>query len=319
MSRIRATDGKVSIIVPAFNCEHTIVKCVNSILSQDYENIELIVIDDASNDNTLDELQKNFDDLRLKVIQNKENIGVSGSRNKGLKASDGEYIAFCDADDHMSRDMITSMVREMHSADVDIVSCGIDAGKKIIIDEGIYKTKDDMVKHVIRTGGFIWNKLFRRSMLDKGQIRFDDSLYLCEDYVFLLQSISKARGMKCIPNVLYHYEGGGVTTGASNSHFKTGRFGYEESLRKAQVIVGEKYDDYLRHKLYMTAVAEKDSDYISHVLNEHNKRVLKDVIRSGRTGFVFDHNIPIKDRIMFIIRDRLPFLKGLVKKLRRNG
>ena len=89
--------GQVSILMPAYNAEKTILRAVNSLLEQSYENVEIIVVDDCSTDNTLKILSQ-IEDKRLKVISS-EKIGVAKARNITLANANGEFIAFCDSDD----------------------------------------------------------------------------------------------------------------------------------------------------------------------------------------------------------------------------
>lgn len=309
---------KVSVIIPAFNCEHTISRCVKSVLFQTYRNIEVIVVNDSSNDRTqsiLKKIQKK--DARLRVLLHESNRGAAASRNTGLDAARGDYIAFCDADDYMKSNMIEKMAAVMCAENADIAATGVEDAGKIKTDDREYDTFDDMVRYVLQTGGFVWNKLIRRSVIEDGKIRFDEDLYLCEDYVFLLRCMAHTRKMISISDRLYHYSAGGMTAGASDSHFRSGKFGYEVSYGRAADLCGFPYQPVFLHKCYMNAVAEKDSDYMSHALSRQNQEILRNVIKRGRKGFLTDKYIPLRQRMAYTLRDRLPFLKGMIKAIRR--
>lgn len=99
---------KVSIIVPAYNAQDTIEKCLESLLGQTYKNIEVVVINDGSVDNTLKIIDK-FNDIRLKVTST-ENRGISAARNLGIKNSTGEFICFCDADDFYEKNYVEKLL-----------------------------------------------------------------------------------------------------------------------------------------------------------------------------------------------------------------
>lgn len=101
----------VSIIIPAYNSEKFIRRCLDSVVNQIYKNIEIIVVDDASTDNT-EKIIKEYaeKDNRIRPFYSSENKGVSFSRNIGLKASTGEYIMFVDSDDELTKDAIRRMV-----------------------------------------------------------------------------------------------------------------------------------------------------------------------------------------------------------------
>lgn len=99
----------VSIIMPVYNAELTISTSISSILNQSYANLELIIIDDCSNDKTLQKINE-FDDLRIILYTNKENKGVAYSRNRGITNSKGRYIAFCDSDDYWDHQKLKKQV-----------------------------------------------------------------------------------------------------------------------------------------------------------------------------------------------------------------
>ena len=114
---------KISVIVPIYNSEDYIDRCVRSIVEQSYKNIEIILVDDGSTDNSsmmCDEWAKN--DKRVKVIH-KENGGVSSARNEGLKIAKGDYISFVDSDDYIDKKMIEKMLNQMEKGNTDLVIC----------------------------------------------------------------------------------------------------------------------------------------------------------------------------------------------------
>lgn len=115
--------AKVSVIVPVYNGKKYINKCVNSILRQTFKDIEIILVDDGSTDNTLNilkEYEKRFPNV--KVIES-SNLGAGGARNIGLDASHGEYILFVDADDFLREDMVEVLYKNAISNDADIAKC----------------------------------------------------------------------------------------------------------------------------------------------------------------------------------------------------
>ena len=114
---------KVSIIVPVYNSEKTILRCLDSILNQTYKNIEIIIVDDGSTDNSYNLIKSRLNnDHRIKLIK-KENTGVSDSRNNGLEITTGEYVTFIDSDDWIELNLIEKMVEVLEKENVDIVCC----------------------------------------------------------------------------------------------------------------------------------------------------------------------------------------------------
>ena len=103
----------VSIIVPMYNSEKYIVRCIDSLLEQSYENIEIIVVDDGSSDNSV-EIIKKYNDNRINIYQ-KRNEGVSATRNLGIEKSNGDFLLFVDSDDYVSKDIVKVMLDKVNS------------------------------------------------------------------------------------------------------------------------------------------------------------------------------------------------------------
>ena len=115
----------ISIIIPVYNVEKYLNKCLNSVIEQTYKNIEVILIDDGSTDNSgkiCDEYAKN--DIRIKIIH-QQNGGVSTARNNGLEHATGKYITFVDSDDYIEKEMIETMAKKIMKKNADIVICGV--------------------------------------------------------------------------------------------------------------------------------------------------------------------------------------------------
>ena len=195
----------ISIIVPVYNVKDYLFKSVQSILNQDYNNIEIILIDDGSIDGSselCDELAKS--DSRIKVIH-KENGGPSSSRNKGLDIASGKYIAFIDSDDLVSNKFISTLYSDITSEeDIDLSICNfstvIDGNRNTFEDGSIaIFNKDDAINNILignRFAGHLCNKLFNRDLI--GELRLDESLTLYEDLDFVIRYVFKCR------NVIHH-------------------------------------------------------------------------------------------------------------------
>ena len=196
-------DYKVSVIVAAYNIQDYIVKCLESIANQTYNNLEVIVVDDGSSDNTgklADEFAEK--DNRFIVIH-KENGGVSSARNKGIDVASGDFIGFVDGDDTIENDMYEMLVNNAIKYDADISHCGyklIENGKeilmygtgKIIIQNRKKGILDLMDGTLIEPG--IWNKIFRKEIV--GGARLDENLKINEDLYFNILLFDKST--KCV-------------------------------------------------------------------------------------------------------------------------
>ena len=166
---------KISIIVPVYNVEKYLEKCLKSIISQTYKNLEIIVVNDGSIDNSL-EICKKFEkiDKRIKVID-KENGGLSDARNAGLKIATGDYIGFVDSDDYISEDMFETLGKLLkeHNAEISIVSYYemmdnrlLDVQKDGTLD---IMNKEEAIKELLidkKIQSYAWNKLFKKEIFE---------------------------------------------------------------------------------------------------------------------------------------------------------
>lgn len=150
---------KISIIVPIYNNEKYIDKCVESVLCQTYENWELILINDGSTDNSLSVCEKYKKDCRVKVVS-QENSGVSATRNKGIELATGEYITFIDSDDYVSNDYCSLLLSFM-SVDISMVVLGL---QKLMSDGKLKK-----IRHRLKEGYYSFAEL-QDKIIDDGTL-----------------------------------------------------------------------------------------------------------------------------------------------------
>lgn len=205
----------ISIIVPVYNAENSIESCINSILNQSYTDIELILVDDGSRDNSLkicNEKAKN--DTRITVIH-QENGGVSSARNNGLMVARGEYIQFVDSDDTIEHDMTETLLSMMEKSKADLVVCGYNNIRNGIANtvkpkQGIYSIKDYygfmaywQFSPII---GSTWNKLFKKRLIDKENIQFEIGESYAEDYMFNLEYLFYTNKIIVSDKCLYNYQ-----------------------------------------------------------------------------------------------------------------
>lgn len=167
----------VSIIVPIYNIELFLQKCIDSIRTQTYENIEIILVDDGSQDNSIQICKKNrMLDKRIQIVH-QENAGLSAARNKGLALAKGEYIFFVDGDDWIETDTIRQLLLLAEQYHSDIVTCGIN---EIYQDGEVKSSKErdivnltniEAIEMLLKQGDLIgtvvWNKLYRNKLFKK--------------------------------------------------------------------------------------------------------------------------------------------------------
>lgn len=212
---------KISVVVPIYNAEAYLEKCLNSILAQTYENLEIILVNDGSKDKSLELMEKyKNQDARI-IIINKENGGVSSARNRGIEAATGKYIIFIDADDYIENNMFEVLEEDLFKNNVDMSMCGyrnVDSNGNILyeskpMEEKYFDAKT--FRHNLFKGDYyrdlICNKLFRLEIIKENNIRFREDIHLNENVLFLLDFSKFAYrysfGNEMLYNFLYNVNG----------------------------------------------------------------------------------------------------------------
>ena len=207
----------ISIIIPVYNVENYILNCLKSVSSQTFKDFEVLLVDDGSTDESgsiCDDYIK--EDTRFKIFH-KQNGGVSSARNFGLDRAHGEWIYFCDADDILYDYALETLVDNIDD-NVDSTMGGyirINNQGEIIeennIDETINMSVEETLVDFYRGrfdmyNGYIWNRLFRRSIIEKNNLRFREDIYIKEDGLFLVQYLCKcSRGTFYTTKPIYKY------------------------------------------------------------------------------------------------------------------
>lgn len=202
----------VTVIIPVYNGGNKISNVLKDILNQTYSNLEIIVINDGSKDNTKEVCEKYAkQDERIYII-NKENGGVSEARNFGLNKSRGQLICFADADDSINSTWIEELVKALEDTDADLAMCGYEK-RNIISKETIVVGKDGVWNRDIALeecmdtlGGFLWNKIFKKEIIMQNKMKFYTDVFECEDLLFVCEYIMKIKKVVSISNVLYFYD-----------------------------------------------------------------------------------------------------------------
>ena len=203
----------ISIIIPCYNAEQTLERCLDSVVSQYYQNLEIIIVDDGSRDQTSDIYTKfKQEDFRIKVIK-QNNSGVSKARNVGLKAVTGDYICFVDSDDWVEKNYCEELynILAAENADVSIIEASYeDENGTIVYNKPISKDKifDGQQALILlledeEIQSHPWGKLFKSSLLKN--VRFPENLKSFEDYSTLFKIFDKAVKVVKSDKKLYHY------------------------------------------------------------------------------------------------------------------
>lgn len=199
----------ISIIVPVYNAEKFLCRCIDSIISQSFKDWELLLINDGSIDSSgaiCDQYATK--DNRIRVIH-KVNAGVSNARNFGLLSASGEWVTFCDSDDELLPESLSNYAKTF-SDDIDVVRGGFERvknGVKTTITTADKITDDKELVictcNKTRYEAYLWNSCFRRSAI--GNITFNENLSFCEDHLFTYSVMAKARKVAFISDLTYRY------------------------------------------------------------------------------------------------------------------
>ena len=215
--------GLISVIVPVYNAAHTVERCVGSLLNQTYHDLEIILVDDASEDSSRDVLMRleQSDPDRIIVICNDENAGPGGARNIALHYARGEFIGFVDSDDYVQSTFYEKLIAEMNSGDHDIVDCGYfnEAQDKAMLHTGRDTRgvlSDARKCDLIVSGGYLWSRLYRRELMEKCGILFREKCIL-EDSEVLVSLIAQARSVGAVEETLYWYAASEGSASKKNS------------------------------------------------------------------------------------------------------
>lgn len=209
-------DAKVSIIVPVYNAAQYLEECIESIINQDYPQIELILVNDGSKDNSL-EICRRYESDKVIVI-NKINEGVSKARNDGIDAATGEYISFVDADDTLPSNCLSILVNAIKNSNSDMAYGSYFhnyAGRLVVhhhrLAPGVYNTKE-LLSKLIDDGtlsgfllGSVWGGLYKKIIIEKNCISFNPEIKLNEDGLFNFEYALNADSLVVVNDAIYYY------------------------------------------------------------------------------------------------------------------
>lgn len=259
----------VSVIVPVYNVEEYLEKCLESLVNQKFDNYEIIVVNDGSPDNSqkiIDKYIKKYPKL-IKGYK-KKNGGLSSARNYGLQKARGEYVAFVDSDDYVKDNYIGLLYGKAKSGDYDIVVCNII--RKCGSDEDILScctNKDNtIVKNMLISLPAAWNKIYRKNLFIENGIYYPDKLYY-EDLATTGRLLVSAKKVAYIDDALYYY----IDRDGSIMNQKKYNSKMADSFKALEILT--KY--YKDNNYYDKYSVEIEYLYISHLLHDCSLRVYK--------------------------------------------
>lgn len=243
---------EVSVIIPVYNAEKTVERCVRSVLEQDYSDLEIIAVDDGSTDDSgklLDAISET--DPRL-IVLHVENGGVSRARNTGLRQASGKYVQFLDADDYITNEATKLLVRTMEENDTDLVIAdfyrvvGDNIARKGSIRIDTLLTLQEFATIMMDSPsdfyyGVLWNKLYRNDIIHDHEVFMDEDLNYCEDFIFNMEYLIHCRTIRPLLVPVYYYiktEGSLVSQSMSIS-----------KVVSTKILVYSYYNDFFRNVL----------------------------------------------------------------------
>lgn len=282
---------KISIIVPVYKVERYLHRCIDSIIAQSFTDFELILVDDGSPDNCAKICDEYLGkDKRVKVIH-KTNGGVSSARNVAINICKGEYISFIDSDDFIDIDMLDAMYHCAVTNSVEIVMTNFFMNDKLINAQiPLNKTilKDDIAIKILPSFSkdnticifAFTNKLFSKEVINRGNIRFNESLSYQEDLLFMLSVYANASSMYYIDKAFYHYE---VIQGGLYSSYKVNAFHMLLIARKEIYDLIKKYNivnvDYNNLNIgFLYNITFQIYRTNKHIIEKKQRKILIDTI-----------------------------------------
>lgn len=214
--------GLVSIIIPSYNAARYLPKCIESIINQSYKNLEILIIDDGSTDNSYQICNNYADhDNRIRIISS-ENKGPANARNIGLKNSRGEFISFVDADDFIEENTLSLLIRGYHQSKADLIignfrkiKNGVNEERRDIpLLENTLLNKKDLIdyarlylkrpnKHLLFA--FSWGRLFKSDIIKKHDISFNSQLHTFEDVAFNFDYLKHTKNVFFLKEAVYNH------------------------------------------------------------------------------------------------------------------
>lgn len=205
----------ISMLVPFYNVEKYVGKCVESLFRQTFTNIEYIFVNDCTPDNSMEIinakiLEFNIPNNRYTIVKHEKNMGISASRNDCIANAKGDYILFIDSDDWIEEDMVELLVNAAKKIDADISGCGYIeeyTDRSIKIPQTYTNDHNQMMKDItlLTIKGVMWKLLIKRDIIVQNNVTFIPNNNMVEDYLFCCQVFFYAKKFASVDKCLYHY------------------------------------------------------------------------------------------------------------------
>lgn len=326
----------VSIIIPVYNVEKYIGRCLKSVTEQTYTKLEILIIDDGSTDNSLkicEEYKKK--DERITIFH-KKNGGVSSARNIGIKHATGDYLIFIDSDDYLQKEMIEQLYNNLIENYADMSVCeyfiSYENGKdyrKFEKNEKKMLDKKEVYKYLLDTryfGGFLFNKLIKKELIyNNGEIKFfDEKIHVCEDLLFICNISRNIGKVVYITQPLYYYSQRENSTLKQLYSYKrlTNYYAYLEIFKICEEESIEINKEFELRFLKFSTEALFLIRYLK-INNESLKRTIYENRKKYYDKYINDKKISRKNRILIYMDFHFPYfmesLRFIKRKLKRGA
>lgn len=305
---------KISFIIPVYNAENYLDECINSIINQKYQNIEIILVNDGSTDNSLNICKKYQKKDKRIIIIDKKNEGVSKARNTGIEKSTGDLIMFIDSDDYYGENLIETI---LPYANNDLICFGYNRlfqnkSEKIVSNDIVLNTLSEVEFNILTTdyiGGFIATKVFSSDIIKKNNLKFDEKLHYCEDLFFVTEYVKHCKKYCYINKALYNYRM--RQSSASFSFLDKKNVSILEAYKRLinkyntqkEILLNLKYKYLLNYYKLQKFIDKNNKDILWELFKEESK-----ILKSQK--------LTIKEQINFQIIKRWHFMYVILKKIK---
>ena len=301
---------KISIIVPIYNSGLYLEKCLDSIINQSYKNIEIILVNDGSTDNSKEICEKYKEKDKRIIFINQKNQGVSVARNEGLKKATGGYISFVYSDDYISENMLKKMIYKMLKYDSEIVICGnYNVNNKYQVysmtpyfNEKILETKE-AIEELLNEKIFfstVWGKLYNKKFFIK--YKFNEKTRIGEDLEILYNIFKESKRTIYIPDRLYYW---------NNRNDSLTKEPYNESweseIKICSKIIEDNKNQYEIKKSAIKRYVRINVTCINNIIKndlkskEENLKILKNNIKGFKKEYLKNEKVSTKNKIKFLL------------------
>ncbi|NTR54815.1 glycosyltransferase family 2 protein [Enterococcus faecium] len=317
---------EISIVIPFFNAEQTLLRCLNSLLEQNYQTFVVYLIDDGSDDKS-NEICKLYceKDSRFKYFYQKNN-GVSSARNQGLLyAMNSDFVTFIDADDSIEPNHLQSFINKIQETNkqVDLIVSGYKQLKDDISTEfsheNCYITLEKFVNRSLEDKsiyGYVWNKFFRTEVINKYNISFNKDIHIAEDLLFVIEYATHARGICFISESHYLYYI--TSTSAIGSDINRNNFLSKITILEAHKKILSILENIDRNA-YMTLtnkmVLKASAFYRIGIVNEIPDEIVNS-LKNTAEKYHKQSNLSFVEQIKYSMNIYLPRLVEFLKKLK---